>query len=102
MLERACDLALDAVERRHRRVAGIDAAEHEKLVAIGLEDRGVVVAARELDGEAGNPGLHQASEQLRISVMMLQLGTAGIAVAEMHHGRHRYALQAAVERTRPI
>ena len=89
MRERLRDAALDRVDGRRRRVARIDAAEHDQPVAVGLQDRRIVVAARELDGEARDARLHQPVEQLRIGVVVLQRGAARIAVAEVHDASAR-------------
>src|SRR5262245_35171638 len=100
MLERLRDPSLDCIDRRRRRVAGIDAAEYEQAVAIRLEDRRIVAAARKLDGESRDARLHQPVEQLRIGVLVLKRGAARVAVAQVNDSGHGDTFQAAVESAR--
>ncbi len=71
VIERGGDAPLNGIHTRRRTVPRVDAAEHDQPVAIGLEDRRIVRAAREFHGEARDLRLHQAVEQLGIGVSVL-------------------------------
>ena len=96
--EYACDPALDRIGRGRRRIARIDAAEHDDAVAAQFQHLRIEGAAAEFHGEAADARLHQQRQQVFVFVLVLPLAAAGIAVTQMHDGRHRDAVEAAVER----
>src|SRR5262249_924380 len=98
MIEHAGNTALHRVYGWRGGIAWIDAAKHHDPVATRLEHFWIELTAAKFYRESTYSRLHQFRQDARVFVLMLgRPAEAWIAVAEMHQGRHRDALQATVE-----